>query len=439
MASQATTMTGSTQSSIITRILSDGVYNCVHCGLCLYACPTYDQLGMEGDSARGRIAFMKAVREGRLPLSDGVISHWELCLQCLGCQEVCPSGVPYSRLMNEARALSYKTGRASFKKRFFNATFVKIIVPRQWLLSGLMRIVWLYQKTRLQKLLRAVGFFKVMPSRVRELDAQLPPMPDRFFGPSPRVYAAQGEKKMRVALLSGCIMPLAQSPVMEATIRVLNRNGCEVVVPEGQGCCGAINEHDGDFDTARRLAKRNIDVFLNAGVDAIITNSAGCGLAMKEYGEWFHDDAEYADKARKVSAMTFDVNEFLVKLPFQPPKAALNLKVTYHDPCHLAHGQRIRVQPRAILRSIPGVELVEMKDSDMCCGAAGIYMVTEREMSLKLLNAKLANAAATGAQVLATSNPGCSMQLEAGLAKNGSNTRVAYVVQLLDEAYRAEG
>jgi Fe-S oxidoreductase len=381
---------------------------------------------------------MKAIREGRMPLSERVVSHWEMCLQCLGCQEVCPSGVPYSTLMNEARLLSYKTGKASFGKKFFHATFVQVIVPRQWLMSALMRVVWLYQKSRLQALLRLIRFFSIMPARVRELDAQLPPMPARFFGPSSRVYAAKGQAKHRVGLLSGCIMPLVQSPVMEATIRVLNRNGCDVVVPRGQGCCGAINEHDGDFETARRLARRNIDVFLAAGVDAIVTNSAGCGLAMKEYGNLLADDPAYAEKARKIAAMSFDINEYLVKLPFEAPKSSLNLKVTWHDPCHLAHGQKIREQPRTILRSIPGVKLVEMRDADMCCGAAGIYMVTNRDMSKRLLEAKMNNATATQADVMATSNPGCSMQIQMGLVNRGSKMRVAYAVELLDEAYRAE-
>jgi Fe-S oxidoreductase len=225
---------------------------------------------------------------------------------------------------------------------------------------------------------------------------------------------------------------------MEATIRVLNRNGCEVVVPEGQGCCGAISEHDGDFETARELARRNIDVFLAANVDAIVTNSAGCGLAMKEYGELLREDSDYKEKAEKVASMTYDINELLVRLPLDPPKASLNMKVTYQEPCHLAHGQGIKAEPRALLRSIPGVELVEMKDSDRCCGAAGIYMVTNREMSRQLLEAKIQNATATGADVVATSNPGCSMQIQQGLVNNGHRTRVAYVVELLDEAYRAE-
>ena len=438
MVSETVPVTKDSSTNNITSILSDGVYNCVHCGLCLFACPTYDQLGMEGDSGRGRIAFMKSIREGRLPLSHRVVSHWELCLQCLACQEACPSGVPYARLMNEAKLLSYETRTASLKKRFFRKTFVQNIVHRQWLLSSLMRLVWLYQKSRLQSLLRGIGLFKLLPGRVRELDAQLPPMPTKFFGPSSQVYRAQGKRKKSVALLSGCIMPLVQSHVMEATIRVLNHNGCEVVVPEGQGCCGAINEHDGDFETARRLARRNIDVFLGANVDAVVTNSAGCGLTMKEYGELFRDDPTYKEKAEKIASMTYDINEFLVNLPFDVPKASIDAKVTYHDPCHLSHGQGIKTQPRAILNSIPGLDLVEMKNPDKCCGAAGIYMVTNRDMSLQLLEDKMANAVATGAQVVATSNPGCSMQIQQGLNNDGHRIRVAYVVELLDEAYQAE-
>jgi len=339
--------------------------------------------------------------------------------------------------MSEAHALGYETGTASRKKRFFRWVFVKGLLPSQARLRFAVGLLRLYQRSGLQGFLRKVGFFRLLPARLRELDAQAPALPARFFGPSPRVYRAQGETRTRVALLSGCIMPLVEAPVMEATIRVLNRNGCDVVVPEGQGCCGAISEHDGNFEAARKMARRNIDVFLAANVDAVVTNSAGCGLAMKEYGELLHDDPEYADKAQRFSALVRDITEFLVQLPWQEGLGPVPERVTLQDSCHVVHAQRITDAPRAILRSIPGLELVEMEGSDRCCGSAGIYNLSEQEMSRQLLEGKMRDIEATGAQVVASTNPGCMLQIEVGLRRSGADGRAVHVVELLDEAYAA--
>jgi Fe-S oxidoreductase len=234
-------------------------------------------------------------------------------------------------------------------------------------------------------------------------------------------------------------MPLMQAGTMRASVRVLARNGCDVVVPVGQGCCGALNQHSGDLEYARRMARRNIDVFLAAGVDRIVTASAGCGASMKEYHELLQDDPQYAEQARRFSAMTVDITELLAALPFAPPQARLERRVTYQDPCHLAHAQRITAPPRAILKAIPGLELVEMEQASMCCGGAGIYSMVQPELSGQILERKLDYIAATGAEVVATANPGCMMQLEQGLRRRGSAARVCHVVDLLDEAYGAEG
>lgn len=233
-------------------------------------------------------------------------------------------------------------------------------------------------------------------------------------------------------------MPLMQAPAMEATVRVLQRNGCHVLVPVGQGCCGALNAHSGDLEMARRMARRNIDVFLSAGVDTIVVNSAGCGSAMKEYAELLCDDPQYAEKAHRFSSIVKDVTEFLADLPLDPPRARLEMKVTYQDPCHLAHAQRISKPPRVLLRAIPGLELVEMRDPTRCCGAAGIYSVLQKKMSRQLLENKMKDVASTGVRVVATANPGCMMQLQLGWYLSGVDGQVYHVVELLDKAYQAE-
>ena len=260
----------------------------------------------------------------------------------------------------------------------------------------------------------------------------------RFFGPTRQVYRAQGEKQLTVGLLSGCVMPLMQADTMRATVRVLTRNGCDVVVPVGQGCCGALNLHSGDLEIGRRSARRNIDIFLAAGVDRIITASAGCGSSMKEYHQLLKDDPEYAEKAQRFSQLTVDVTEFLASLPLDPPRARLDRRVTYQDPCHLAHAQRITEAPRAVLKAIPGVQLVEMEQSSMCCGSAGFYSLVQPDLAGRILDSKLENVLATGAEQVVTANPGCMMQIEMGLQSRGVPGKVLHVVDLLDEAYRGE-
>jgi Fe-S oxidoreductase len=295
-----------------------------------------------------------------------------------------------------------------------------------------------YQRSGVQKLVRKSGVLKVLPGHPDELESQLPVMGRQFFGPSNRIYRASGEQKLTVGLLSGCVMPLMQGSTMHATVRVLTRNGCDVVVPVGQGCCGALNLHSGDLETGRQLARRNIDVFLDAGVDRIVTASAGCGSSMKEYHELLENDPQYADKARRFSELTKDITEFLVSLPLDPPKARLERRVTYQDPCHLAHAQRITQEPRAILRAIPGLQLVEMEQSAMCCGSAGFYSLVQPDLAGKILDTKLKNVMATGAEQVITANPGCMMQIEMGLHQHGVPGKVLHVVDILDEAYRAE-
>ena len=300
-----------------------------------------------------------------------------------------------------------------------------------------------YQRSRLQKLVRGSRGLRLLPGPVADLEAQLPEIRGPVFGPSDRVYKGRErpdrpENKLTVGLLSGCVMPVLQGGAMEAAVRVLTRNGCDVVVPPGQGCCGALNIHGGDLEYGRGMARQNIDVFLEAGVDRIVTASAGCGSAMKEYDQLLADDPEYLEKAQRFSELSVDITEFLMSLPLEPPKAAVTRKVTYQDPCHLAHAQRVTAAPREVLRCIPGLELVEMEEAAMCCGAAGLYAVLQKDLAGRILDRKMRHIAATGAEQVVTANPGCMMQIEQGLRSMGKPARVVHVVDVLDEAYSAE-
>ncbi len=414
------------------------LYRCVHCGLCLSACPTYVELGLETESPRGRIALMKAVKEGRLGISPRVVSHWDMCLQCRACEAVCPSGVPFGRLMERTRSQVLQRGKESWRLRVVKALFLRGALPHPTRLKLGATLLRIYQRRGLQALLRKSRLLSLLPGGIAELEAGLPELSQRFFKPTPRVSQAIGQTKMVVGLLSGCVMPLAQAPTMEATVRVLTRNGCDVAVPMEQGCCGALNLHSGDTQMARRMAKRNIDAFLNAGVEKIVVASAGCGSIMKEYQELLKDDPDYRGKAEHFSGMTVDVSEFLVSLPFAPPQGEVPIRATYQDPCHLAHAQRITQAPRDILSAIPGLELVETENASMCCGAAGIYSVTQRDLSQRLLESKMEAIADTGADTVVTANPGCMIQLQAGLSSAGIPGQVCHVVDLLDTSYRGE-
>ena len=415
------------------------MYRCVHCGLCLSSCPTYTVTGLEMESPRGRIALMKAVNEGRVEISERIVSHWEACLNCRACEAVCPSGVPYGRMMERTRAQIRSHRRQSPGMKRMTRWFLRAALPRPGLMRTGARLLRICQQLGVQAVVRRTGRLRIMPDILRQLESQLPRMSTRFFGPSRQSYLPNdGEPTMKVSLLSGCVMPLMQGPTMEATVRTLTRNGCEVAVPPGQGCCGALNLHAGDLETGRAMARRNIDSFLASGADRIVTCSAGCGSTMKEYEELLKDDAEYAAKARQASEMTQDITEFLAELPFRPPDANLQRMVTYQDPCHLAHAQRISAAPRAILRGIPGVTLVEMENSAMCCGGAGVYSAVQPLLSQRILSRKLDAIAVTGADEVITANPGCMLQLEQGLRAAGQRKPVRHMVDLLDEAYRLE-
>ena len=415
----------------------EDISQCVHCGFCLNYCPTYLELGMETDSPRGRIHLIAALSEGRIQPTSSVIGHLDLCLQCRACETACPSAVPFGRIMEDARAQIQSLPRGRPLAWRLRSLALRSLLPYPRRLRLLARLLRLYQR-RLQGPLRRSRLLSLLPARLREAESLLPKLPDRFFEPAGvGASASAGSPDRTVALLTGCVMPLVYPQTHDATVRVLARNGCRVLIPSEQVCCGALLIHNGDREAARRLARRNIDVFLGLEVEAVLVNAAGCGAAMKEYAELLHDDPEYADKAQRFSALVRDITEFLVQLPWQEGLGPVPERVTLQDSCHVVHAQRITDAPRAILGSIPGLELVEMEGSDRCCGSAGIYNLSEQEMSRQLLEGKMRDIEATGAQVVASTNPGCMLQIEVGLRRSGADGRAVHVVELLDEAYAA--
>jgi glycolate oxidase iron-sulfur subunit len=404
------------------------LYQCVHCGLCLNQCPTYRALRLEPESPRGRIHLVKAAADGRIELTERFKEHIYLCLLCRACESACPSGVRYSHIAESARAQLGPSG-SSFSRFLQNLAFTQLL-PYPGRLKMAAKSLRVYQRTGLQRMVRPL-----LPQSVREMEALLPSIPQNFFEPNAKMFPAMGTRRAQAALLNGCVMPLLFGNVNEATVRVLQRNGCEVVVPEEQTCCGALNVHNGETAAAKKMARRNIDAFLASGVDAVIVNAAGCGAAMKEYGHLLRDDTAYAEKARRFSFLVKDASEYLAAIGITGNLSTVNLTVTYQDPCHLAHGQRVRNQPRALLQAIPGLKLIEMEGPDRCCGSAGIYNVTHPAMSQTLLTEKMQTIAATKAEAVVAPNPGCMLQLRYGARHYGPAVAVHHLIDLLDRAY----
>lgn len=407
---------------------------CIRCGLCLNQCPTYRELGVEMDSPRGRIYQMALVEEGRLPLGESFVRHIDLCLDCRACETACPSGVEYGKLVEAARAQIEQHYRRPFFERVLRRLVFHYLLPRPTSLKIAGAFLRFYQTTGLRQMVSRSGLLDPFP-RLQQLELLAPQIESpSFFAQIGKTFAARGQRRFRVALHAGCITNLAFARLQEATVRVLQENGCEVVVPAGQLCCGALQVHAGFRELARKLARRNIAAFSEKPVDAILTNAAGCGSTLKEYGYLLHNDAAWAEKANAFAGKMKDVLEFLAEAGLTQTMRPLDWTVTYQDSCHLAHGQKIRQPPRALLDSIPGLRLVEMPLADLCCGSAGIYNVTETELSLQLLRKKMEAANGTGAGIIATANPGCLLQLRAGARLYGKGQRILHVVEVLDAA-----
>ncbi len=408
------------------------IYQCVHCGLCLNHCPTYRALGLEPESPRGRIHLVKAAAEGRIDLNHRFKEHIYLCLLCRACETACPSGVQYSRIAEAAREQLGPPG-SPFTGALLKFALTRLLpYPRR--LRFIFRLLRLYQLTGGQRMLRPL-----LPAKLREMDAMIPAVPANFFRPDPNILPAMGPRRAQVAMLRGCVMPILFGDVNRATVRVFQRNGCDVVLPKNQTCCGALNIHNGEQRVARQMARRNIDVFLEPNVDAVIVNAAGYGAAMKEYAYLLRDDPAYREKARRFSTLVKDAGEFLAGLGWVAKFRPLEITVTYQDPCHLAHGQAVRTQPRHLLQMIPGLKLVEMEGADRCCGSAGIYNLTHSEMSQLLLDEKTKSISATRAQAIVAPNPGCMLQLRYGAQRYGIDLKVYHLMDLLDRACSDSG
>lgn len=405
---------------------------CVHCGLCLNACPTYRELRVEMDSPRGRIYQMAQVANGA-PITESYIEHIGLCLACRGCETACPSGVRYGRLVEAARAQIEDHVQRPWLARRLRAFFFKTLLPSRVNLGIAGTLLYLYQVSGLKWLVRMLGF---LPSKLRDVEILAPEIEAPFFfSYYGKTLPAEGGRRYRVAFMGGCMANICFARLNEATVRVLRRNGCEVSIPEAQTCCGALHVHAGLAQDARALARKNIDAIAPDDFDAIVTNAAGCGSTLKEYGELLEQDPVYAQRARAFAAKVKDVTEFLASIELSEELAPAAAVATYQDSCHLAHGQKVRSAPRKLLANIPGLELREMQLPDLCCGSAGIYNVIHTNMSLSLLRKKMEAVNATGAQWIVTANPGCMLQLAAGVRKFGRGQKVMHVVEALDRAY----
>jgi len=416
------------------------VQQCMHCGLCLPSCPTYDATKLERHSPRGRIALMRAIADERLEPTKTFADEMYYCLGCLACMTACPAGVDYAELFEKARAEAEASrvlaspGRSLIRTLTLRGLFMDL--NRLKLLG---RVMQLWQGLGLQSAVRALGLNRLLPRRFRELEAMTPPVKSQWTEDlvAP-VTPARGIRRFRVALLAGCAQDLIFSDVNRDTAEVLAHNGCEVVTPPDQHCCGSLHAHNGEWELAQELARRNIDQFPPESFDAIISNAGGCGSHLKHYARLLSDDVRYVERARLWDAKVKDIHEWLGFTGIESPPAAgaPQQVVTYHESCHLCHGQKVSAQPRSLLRVIPGVRLVELPEASWCCGSAGIYNLTQPEMAGQLLQRKVDHIVTTRAQVVATGNPGCLLQLINGCRDRGLELRVAHPVTLLAEAYR---
>lgn len=406
---------------------------CVHCGLCLNHCPTYKTLGLEMDSPRGRIYQILQVNEGLLDMGESFVTHIDRCLGCVACEIACPSGVKYGRIVERARSQIEQRYRRPFFQRTLRNLFYRHIISNFGTLSFVARLLRFYQRSGLQNVARKSGLTRLMGmADVEKLSPRIDS--EFFFGEIGKVFPAVGERRGKVAFLAGCINNVAFSHLNRATVRVLTQNGIEVHIPAGQGCCGALHAHAGYREEARVLARKNIKIFLGGDYEAVVTNAAGCGSNIKEYHDLLENDAAYADRAKEFVAKARDVTEYLAGTGLLPPKKKIAQKVAYQDACHLGNAQRIKEQPRALLKFI-GCDLVELPHADQCCGSAGVYNVQQNDLSMKILEAKMEDVQSVSFDMIATANVGCMIQLRAGMQDRGMNQPVKHVIELLDEAY----
>ena len=424
-------------SKYLKRLDYSVLQQCIHCGMCLPTCPTYDETKLERNSPRGRIALMRRVADGQLEVTQAFGRELYFCLGCLTCETVCPAGVRYGEMFEHARADIEQAGVMRNPQRdLVRELTLRWLFTRPQALRAVGRLLRLYQASGLESLVRRLKLTALLPSRLRALESLTPRVKRQFSDALIRPVETPADQKHRVGLLTGCVQDLVFSHVNRDTADALLANGCEVVTPRAQSCCGSIHAHNGELELARQMARRTLDAFDLDRLDAIITNAAGCGTHLKNYGHLLHDDPVYAKRAAQWSAKLRDIHEWLAEIGIRAPAASTPQTVTYHDACHLCHGQKITRQPRQVLAAIPGLKLVELPESTWCCGSAGIYNITQPEMSQKLLARKISNIEKTGTAVVASANPGCSIQLQAGLGQASKAWRIVHPISLLAEAYR---
>lgn len=407
----------------------DLINQCVHCGFCLPACPTYVLWGQEMDSPRGRIYLIKLAGEGAAEMNKPWVNHFDTCLGCLSCMTACPSGVEYGQLIESTRSQIERNYSRSAADKFFRGLIFKLL-PQVEQLRRMRPFLLFYQRSGLRSVIRRSGLIKLLPLRLRAMETLLPTIgPKQEISP---ITPAKGVKRKRVGLLLGCVQREFSSEINAATVRVLAAEGCEVVTPHEQSCCGALLMHAGQEAPALAFARHMIDTFDHADVEVIISNAGGCGSNVKEYAHQLRDDPHYAARAKEFSAKCKDVAEFLVELGPQANRRPLALKAVYHDSCHLQHGQRVQVQPRQLLRAIPRLELLEIGESALCCGSAGIYNLVQPKTADELADGKAEMIATLDPDIVATGNIGCMLQIASALNHKGSSLEVLHTIQLLD-------
>ncbi|MGD1895425.1 MAG: (Fe-S)-binding protein [Phormidesmis sp.] len=412
---------------------------CVHCGFCLPTCPSYRVIGKENDSPRGRIYLMDAINKGEAPLSPTSIKHFDSCLGCLACTTACPSGVQYDKLISSVRPQIQRNYSRAWPQNAIRQLIFSLF-PYPDRIRLLLTPLALYQKLGISKLVQSTGLLKRLSPNLAAMESLLPPVTASCFSDNlPEEIPAQGEKRYRVGMILGCVQRVFFSGVNEATARVLSANGCEIVVPRSQGCCSALPEHQGETQQAQALARQMIDSFEDTGVDYVIINAAGCGHTLKEYGHILADDPAYAERAQAFASKVRDVQEFLAEVGLSAKLHPLQtdpLVAVYQDACHLLHGQKISRQPRQLLEQIPGLTLREPMDAALCCGSAGVYNMLQPEIAEELGQMKATSLTNTSAALIASSNPGCSLQIKQALEKQGKTIDLKHPMQLLDLSIR---
>lgn len=431
-----TAPSSTTPDAVAPRSTADLLSDCVHCGFCLPACPTYRSWGAEADSPRGRIDLMKGLEEGVIVLDAQTTAHFDRCLGCMACVTACPSGVQYDKLIERTRAqVEAQVQRTPFEAAFRSLIFALFPYPAR--LRALARPLAFFASSGLQRRVRRGGLLRRLPKGFAQLDALMPPVNLHDMGAKlPERTLAQGVCRGRVALVAGCVQRTFFPNVNAATVRVLAAEGFDVEIPPHQGCCGALSLHAGRIAEAKRFARATIECFEQSGADTIAINAAGCGSTLKEYGELFAEEPAFAARAAAFSAKVRDISEFLAGVEPRAVRHPIHARVAYHDACHLAHAQGIRSEPRALLRSIPGLELCEIPGGDECCGSAGIYNLVQPESAVEIGARKAQNVIAAGAGLLASANPGCTLQIQGALAILGVKLAAAHPIEILDDSIR---